>query len=157
MVSNAGAGPFSVAVWIADHAFNYRWHHYDSYESCRWTLVPALEWILKWPSEILESCTIKLMMSIHPCMLVHELSYNRPYPEEYDVITRHEIHETCNSMTLYFMKNSFSDISRKFILPNMIRVVPVIIIFVKMQFLLIRKRSFHEIKHDGTTSFMEFK
>ena len=31
--------------------------------------------------------------------------------------------ETCNSVTFYFMKNSFSDISRKWILPNMIRAV----------------------------------
>ena len=31
--------------------------------------------------------------------------------------------ETCNSVTFYFMKNSFSVISNKWILPNMIRVV----------------------------------
>ena len=29
--------------------------------------------------------------------------------------------KTCPSVTFYFMKNSFSDISRKWILPNMIR------------------------------------
>ena len=29
--------------------------------------------------------------------------------------------QTCNSVTSYFMKNSFSDVSRKWILPNMIR------------------------------------
>ena len=28
---------------------------------------------------------------------------------------------TCNSVMFYFMKNSFSDVSRKWILPNMIR------------------------------------
>ena len=28
--------------------------------------------------------------------------------------------QTCNSDTFYFMKNSFSDVSRKWILPNMI-------------------------------------
>ena len=28
--------------------------------------------------------------------------------------------QTCNSVTFYFMKNSFSDVSRKWILPNMI-------------------------------------
>ena len=33
----------------------------------------------------------------------------------------HEFHETCLSVTFYFMKFSFSDISRKWILPNMIR------------------------------------
>ena len=29
--------------------------------------------------------------------------------------------QTCNSVTFYFMENSFSDVSRKWILPNMIR------------------------------------
>ena len=29
--------------------------------------------------------------------------------------------QTCNSVTFYFMKNSFSDVSRKWILPDMIR------------------------------------
>ena len=29
--------------------------------------------------------------------------------------------QTCNSVTFYFMKNSFSDVGRKWILPNMIR------------------------------------
>ena len=29
--------------------------------------------------------------------------------------------KTCPSVTFYFMKNSFSDVSRKWILPNMIR------------------------------------
>ena len=31
----------------------------------------------------------------------------------------HDIHETCPSVTFYLMKISFSDISRKWILPNM--------------------------------------
>ena len=31
--------------------------------------------------------------------------------------------QTCNSVTVYFMKNSFSDVSKKWILPNMIRAV----------------------------------
>ena len=31
--------------------------------------------------------------------------------------------KTCNSITFYFMKNSFSDIRRKWILPNMISAV----------------------------------
>ena len=30
--------------------------------------------------------------------------------------------QTCNSVTLYFMRNSLSDITRKWILPNMIRI-----------------------------------
>ena len=30
--------------------------------------------------------------------------------------------QTCNSVTFYFINNSFSDVSRKWILPNMIRV-----------------------------------
>ena len=29
--------------------------------------------------------------------------------------------QTCHSVMFYFMKNSFSDVSRKWILPNMIR------------------------------------
>ena len=33
-------------------------------------------------------------------------------------IPKHKIHETCHSVTFYFMKNSFPDISRKCILPN---------------------------------------
>ena len=41
--------------------------------------------------------------------------------------------QTCNFVTFYFMNNSFSDVSRKWILPNMIRAV-------------------HEIKRDGKTS-----
>ena len=44
----------------------------------------------------------------------------------------HEMHETCDSVAFYFMKNSFSDTSRKWILPNMIRA---------------------EIKRDGRTCF----
>ena len=35
----------------------------------------------------------------------------------------HEFHETCHSVTFYFMKNSFSDIRKKCILPNMIGAV----------------------------------
>ena len=31
--------------------------------------------------------------------------------------------QTCNSVAFYFMKNSFFDVSRKWILPNMIRAV----------------------------------
>ena len=60
---------------------------------------------------------------------------------------------TCNSVTFYFMKNSFSDISRKCIVPNMIRVVPASTIFSKMQFMVISENEFfHEIKRDGITS-----
>ena len=44
--------------------------------------------------------------------------------------------QTSNSVTFHFMKNSFSDISRKWILSNMIKVVPVLIIFGKIHFLL---------------------
>ena len=33
--------------------------------------------------------------------------------------------KTCPSVTFYFMNNSFSDVSRKWILPNMIRAVPI--------------------------------
>ena len=46
--------------------------------------------------------------------------------------------KTCPSVTFYFMKNSFSDISSKWILPNMIRAVPApIILGNKIHFLLI--------------------
>ena len=44
--------------------------------------------------------------------------------------------QTCNSVMFYFMKNSFSDVSRKWILPNMIRVVSALIIFGTNPFLL---------------------
>ena len=37
--------------------------------------------------------------------------------------TFHEIHETCPSVTFYFLMNSLSDISRKCISPNLIRAV----------------------------------
>ena len=50
--------------------------------------------------------------------------------------------KTGPSVTFYFMKNSFSDISRKWILPNMISVVPAIIIFGKINFLLISENEF---------------
>ena len=40
-----------------------------------------------------------------------------------NIESHHEIYETCPSVTFYFMKISFSDIDRKWILPNMIRAV----------------------------------
>ena len=55
------------------------------------------------------------------------------------------------------MKNSFSNISRKCILPNMIGAVTVPIIFGKTYFLLISENEFfHEMKCNGMTSFMDF-
>ena len=49
--------------------------------------------------------------------------------------------------------NSFSDISRKCILPNVIGAVTAPIIFGQMHFLLISENEiFHEIKRDGITS-----
>ena len=61
--------------------------------------------------------------------------------------------QTCNSVTFYFMKNSFSDISRKCFLPHVNRTVPALIILGKMHILLIsEKEFFHEIKRDGITS-----
>ena len=42
--------------------------------------------------------------------------------------------KTCNSVKFYFMKNSFCDVSRKKILPNVIRAVPALIIFGKIHF-----------------------
>ena len=50
--------------------------------------------------------------------------------------------KTCPSVTFYFMKNSFSDISRKRILPNMIRAGTTLIIFGKIHFLLISENEF---------------
>ena len=43
--------------------------------------------------------------------------------------------KTCNSVTFYFMNNSYSDVSRRGILQNMIREVLVLIIFGKINFL----------------------
>ena len=61
--------------------------------------------------------------------------------------------QNCNSITFYFMKNSISDINRKWILPNMIRARATLIIFGKMPFLLTSENEFtHEIKYDGITS-----
>ena len=48
--------------------------------------------------------------------------------------------KTCPFVTFYFMKISFSDIDRKWILPNMIRAVPALIIFCKIHFLLISEK-----------------
>ena len=54
-------------------------------------------------------------------------------------------------------KNSFSDISRKCIWPNMNGAVTAPIIFGQMHFLLKSENEFfHEIKCNGRTSFMEF-
>ena len=50
--------------------------------------------------------------------------------------------KTCHSVTFYFMKNSFSNISRKCILPSMIRAAPVLIIFGKIHFLVISQNEF---------------
>ena len=48
-----------------------------------------------------------------------------------------------NSMqTCYSMKNSFSDVSIKWILPNMIRAVPALIMFGKIHFLLTSENEF---------------
>ena len=63
--------------------------------------------------------------------------------------------KTCPSVTFYFMKSSFSDISRKCILPNTTRTVAILIIFGNVHFLLISERVFDEIKHDGRTSLMD--
>ena len=53
-----------------------------------------------------------------------------------------EIHETCPSVTFYYLNNSLYDISRKCILPNMIRAVLALILFGKMHFLLISENEF---------------
>ena len=53
-------------------------------------------------------------------------------------------------------KKSFSVNSRKSNLPNTIRAVTPLIIFGKMQFLLISENEFDEIKRDGVTSFLDF-
>ena len=50
--------------------------------------------------------------------------------------------QTCNSVTFYFMKNSFSDVSWKWILPNMIRAGTALIIFGKIHFLLTSENEF---------------
>ena len=55
-------------------------------------------------------------------------------------LSLHEVLETCPSVTFYFLTNSFHDISRKFILPNVIRVILAVIIFGKMHFLLISEK-----------------
>ena len=44
--------------------------------------------------------------------------------------------KTCYSVKFYFMKNSFSDISRKWILPNMIRAGTILVLYCKIHYLL---------------------
>ena len=65
--------------------------------------------------------------------------------------------KTCPSVTFYFLKNKFSDISRKWILPNMIRAGTALIIFGKIHFLLILENEFL-MKYNVTEGqvFMEF-
>ena len=53
--------------------------------------------------------------------------------------------QTCNSVTFYFMKNSFSDVSWKWILPNLIRAGTALIIFGKIHFLLTSENEFFMI------------
>ena len=48
--------------------------------------------------------------------------------------------KTCPSVTFYFMKISFSDIDRKWILPSMIRAGTALIIFGKIHFLSISEK-----------------
>ena len=50
--------------------------------------------------------------------------------------------QTCNSITYYFMKNPFYDISRKCILSNMLKAVPVLIISRKTHFMPISENEF---------------
>ena len=50
--------------------------------------------------------------------------------------------QTCNSVMFYFMKNSFPDVSRRWILPNMIRAVPILIIFGRIHLLLTSENEF---------------
>ena len=58
-------------------------------------------------------------------------------------------------VTFYFLKNSFSDISRKCIFPYNIKVVPALIAFVKMHFLIILENYFfHETKHSRVANFI---
>ena len=68
--------------------------------------------------------------------------------------------KTCPSVTFYFMKNSFSDINRKWILPNMIRARATLIIFGKMHFLLISENEifivslYRMLRNDKCQDFM---
>ena len=63
---------------------------------------------------------------------------------------------TSVKLVILFHENSFYDVSRKCILPNMIGVVNAPITFGKTHFLLTSENEFtHEIKCNGITSFME--
>ena len=57
--------------------------------------------------------------------------FNHPSPccSAPSLFVKHSMNsmKTCNSVTFYFVNNSFSDISRKWILSNMIRAVPALI------------------------------
>ena len=58
-------------------------------------------------------------------------TFNKPKQVNHPLVSRYgkcsplcmNSMQTCNSVTFYFMKKSFSDVSRKWILPNMIRSV----------------------------------
>ena len=90
--------------------------------------------------------------------LLHlEFSFNCAHHNRYLIHVRLDIFmnfmQTCNSVTFYFKKNPFSDVSRKWILPNMIRVGTALIILGKIHFLLILENGvFHEILHDRITN-----
>ena len=68
-----------------------------------------------------------------------------------------EIHEICPSVTFYYINKSLYDISRKCILPNMIRAPPTLILIGKMQFLpMSETECFHEINYCMILAGSEF-
>ena len=71
----------------------------------------------------------------HPPMMYAGTDGAMPYLVQGKIRDVMNSMKTCPSVTFYFMKNSFSDISRKRILPNMIRAGIAIIIFGKIHFL----------------------
>ena len=67
----------------------------------------------------------------HHDLLMHKLCWEKPHLSVMSYLRTHQFFDyllmnsmqTCKSVTFYIMKNSFSDVSRKWILPNMIRTV----------------------------------
>ena len=84
------------------------------------------------------------MLTLHRCSQKIRKAKLRRRPSQ-GKSNKHEFYENFPSITFYSMKISFSDIDRKWILPNMIRAVPLPT--------NIRKGDFYEIKCDGRTSF----
>ena len=76
---------------------------------------------------LLSSCCLRRpFCGCEPIMHTADNSHNNGTTDNFTTVSHravHEFHETCHSVTFYSWKNSFSDISRKCILPNKVGAV----------------------------------